>query len=188
MISHTAPVTVLAEVGAIGFALFVVLFGALGVVLWRVLPQGEPEGWAQWTVLAMITGIFVHSLLYSALLEDPYLWALAAVGVAIGSRRAVEAPDTTPRAAGRRPSRRGIAGAVTPTAPLRIMCLSNMYPGPEDPDYGAFVESMCDALERAGHEVERVVIASRAHGAAPHAGQVRGARPAARSPEPARST
>ena len=50
------------------------------------------------------------------------------------------------------------------TAPLRIMCLSNMYPGPGDPDYGAFVESMCDALERAGHEVERVVIASRAHG------------------------
>ena len=48
--------------------------------------------------------------------------------------------------------------------PLRIMCLSNMYPGPEDPDYGAFVEAMCDALERAGHDVERVVIASRDHG------------------------
>lgn len=44
------------------------------------------------------------------------------------------------------------------------MCLSNMYPGPPDPDYGAFVQSMCDALERAGHEVDRVVIASRAHG------------------------
>lgn len=49
-------------------------------------------------------------------------------------------------------------------APLRIMCLSNMYPGPENPDYGAFVEAMCAALERSGHEVERVVIASRAHG------------------------
>ena len=95
VISHTAPVTVLAEVGAIGFALFAVLFGALGVVLWRSSRQGEPEGWAQWTVFAMIAGIFVHSLLYSALLEDPYLWALAAVGVAIGSRRVVEAPDTT---------------------------------------------------------------------------------------------
>jgi glycosyltransferase involved in cell wall biosynthesis len=44
------------------------------------------------------------------------------------------------------------------------MCLSNMYPGPGDPDYGAFVEAMCAALERAGHEVERVVITSRAHG------------------------
>lgn len=95
VISHTAPVTVLAEVGAIGFALFVVLFAAVGAVLWRSSRKGEPAGWAQWTVLAMITGIFVHSLLYSALLEDPYLWALAAIGVAIGSRRAAEAPDTT---------------------------------------------------------------------------------------------
>jgi hypothetical protein len=95
VISHTAPVTVLAEVGAVGFTLFVVLFGALGVVLWRSSRRGEPEGWAQWTVLAMIAGIFVHSLLYSALLEDPFLWALAAVGVAIGSRRGAEAPDTT---------------------------------------------------------------------------------------------
>lgn len=47
---------------------------------------------------------------------------------------------------------------------LRIMCLSNMYPGPENPDYGSFVEGMCAALERAGHDVERVVIASRARG------------------------
>lgn len=95
VISHTAPVTVLAEVGAVGFALFVVLFGSLGIVLWRSSREGEPEGWAQWTVLAMIAGIFVHSLLYSALLEDPYLWALTAVGVAIGLRRGVEARDTT---------------------------------------------------------------------------------------------
>ena len=47
---------------------------------------------------------------------------------------------------------------------LRIMCLSNMYPGPENPDYGAFVEAMCAALERAGHDVERVAISSRSHG------------------------
>ena len=52
---------------------------------------------------------------------------------------------------------------MTVTA-LRIMCLSNMYPSPENPDYGAFVEAMCAALERSGHEVERVVIANRAHG------------------------
>jgi glycosyltransferase involved in cell wall biosynthesis len=40
-----------------------------------------------------------------------------------------------------------------------------MYPGPSEPDYGAFVATMCDAMERVGHEVERVVIDSRAHGA-----------------------
>ncbi len=39
-----------------------------------------------------------------------------------------------------------------------------MYPGPTEPDYGAFVATMCDAMERQGHEVDRVVIDSRAHG------------------------
>lgn len=51
------------------------------------------------------------------------------------------------------------------TRPLRVMCLSNMYPGPDAPDYGAFVERMCHALEARGAEVERVVITSRASGA-----------------------
>lgn len=62
--------------------------------------------------------------------------------------------------------------------PLRVMCLSNMYPGPGNPDYGAFVETMCDALEAlpgppdaAGGtplsgavSVERVVIDTRSRG------------------------
>lgn len=51
-----------------------------------------------------------------------------------------------------------------PGGTLRILCLSNMYPGPGDPDYGAFVATMCDALEHGGHTVERVVIDTRARG------------------------
>lgn len=47
---------------------------------------------------------------------------------------------------------------------MRILCLSNMYPGPGDPDYGAFVEEMAGALEARGHEVEPVVIDTRARG------------------------
>jgi glycosyltransferase involved in cell wall biosynthesis len=47
---------------------------------------------------------------------------------------------------------------------MRILCLSNMYPGPGAPDYGAFIATMCDALERLGHDVDRVVIDTRAHG------------------------
>ena len=30
--------------------------------------------------------------------------------------------------------------------PLRVLCLSNMWPGPADPDYGSFVADMCGAL------------------------------------------
>ncbi len=50
------------------------------------------------------------------------------------------------------------------STPLRIMCLSNMYPGPDDPDYGAFIATMCDALEARGNRVDRVVIDRRAGG------------------------
>jgi glycosyltransferase involved in cell wall biosynthesis len=47
---------------------------------------------------------------------------------------------------------------------LRVMCLSNMYPGPGAPDYGAFIERMCDALEEQGANVDRVVIRTRSSG------------------------
>jgi glycosyltransferase involved in cell wall biosynthesis len=41
-----------------------------------------------------------------------------------------------------------------------------MWPGPDDPDYGAFVADMCAALTRRGIEVDPVVIDRRAHGPA----------------------
>lgn len=47
---------------------------------------------------------------------------------------------------------------------LRVLCLSNMWPGPADPDYGSFVADMCGALERRGMSVEPVVIDHRASG------------------------
>jgi glycosyltransferase involved in cell wall biosynthesis len=59
-----------------------------------------------------------------------------------------------------------------------------MSPGPADPDYGAFVEAMGAALERRGVEVDRAVIATRAHGPvrtpAKYAGLLRRAAPRAR--------
>jgi glycosyltransferase involved in cell wall biosynthesis len=50
------------------------------------------------------------------------------------------------------------------TGPLRVLCLSNMWPGPADPDYGAFVADMCDALGARGLGVEVAAIDSRASG------------------------
>ncbi len=47
---------------------------------------------------------------------------------------------------------------------MRILCLSNMYPGPKDPDFGAFVKDMCRALQERGHTVETVAINSRGGG------------------------
>ncbi|HSJ73525.1 MAG TPA: glycosyltransferase, partial [Miltoncostaeaceae bacterium] len=50
------------------------------------------------------------------------------------------------------------------TGPLRVLCLSNMWPGPADPDYGAFVADMCDALRARGLGVAVAAIDSRASG------------------------
>ncbi len=47
---------------------------------------------------------------------------------------------------------------------LHVMCLSNMYPGPGAPDYGAFIARMCDAMDARGAMVDRVVIRTRASG------------------------
>src|SRR4051794_41328395 len=47
---------------------------------------------------------------------------------------------------------------------MRILLVSQMYPGPEAPDYGVFVRDLADAVERRGHEIERVVIDRRGAG------------------------
>src|ERR671939_102339 len=52
---------------------------------------------------------------------------------------------------------------------MRILLVSQMYPGPEEPDYGVFVRDLADALERRGNEVERAVLTSRSGGRAKYA-------------------
>jgi glycosyltransferase involved in cell wall biosynthesis len=49
---------------------------------------------------------------------------------------------------------------------LRVLCLTNMWPGPADPDYGSFVAEMCSALERRGMDVRPVAIDHRGRGVA----------------------
>jgi glycosyltransferase involved in cell wall biosynthesis len=41
---------------------------------------------------------------------------------------------------------------------VRILLVSSMYPGPEDPDFGTFVRGLAEALERDGHEVIPAVV------------------------------
>jgi glycosyltransferase involved in cell wall biosynthesis len=47
---------------------------------------------------------------------------------------------------------------------MRILLVSAMYPGPDDPDLGVFVQGLDRALLARGHEVERAVLTSRAGG------------------------
>jgi glycosyltransferase involved in cell wall biosynthesis len=41
---------------------------------------------------------------------------------------------------------------------MRILLVSQMYPGPQAPDLGVFVRQVADELEREGNDLERVVI------------------------------
>src|SRR5829696_4954281 len=47
---------------------------------------------------------------------------------------------------------------------MRILLVSQMYPGPDDPDLGVFVRQLEVELERRGHELERAVLDRRAGG------------------------
>jgi glycosyltransferase involved in cell wall biosynthesis len=59
---------------------------------------------------------------------------------------------------------------------MKILLVSQMYPGPNDPDLGAFVQGIEGALADRGHEIERAVIKGRGGGKRRHlrlAGEVR---------------
>lgn len=52
------------------------------------------------------------------------------------------------------------------SAPLRILLVSQFWPGPDDPDLGVFVAQVVEELERRGHTVDRAVVARRGAGRA----------------------
>ncbi|HEY5058271.1 MAG TPA: glycosyltransferase [Gaiellaceae bacterium] len=59
---------------------------------------------------------------------------------------------------------RGARGARAYAAAVRILLVSQMYPGPDDPDLGTFVGQVERALVARGNEVERAVLDTRAGG------------------------
>jgi glycosyltransferase involved in cell wall biosynthesis len=53
---------------------------------------------------------------------------------------------------------------------MRVLLVSQMYPGPFDPDLGVFVKQVADELERDGNDVSRVVIDHRGGSPAKYGG------------------
>lgn len=103
VISHTAPVTVLAELGSVGIGAFGLLILGAGVGLIRGIRRNRVHGLVLTVVLALLAGIFVHAVLYSAFFEDPYVWVLLATGATFALAPAATAPPPTPTRRGRRP-------------------------------------------------------------------------------------
>ena len=68
--------------------------------------------------------------------------------------------------------------------PVRILLVSQMYPGPDAPDLGVFVRDLEQALEARGHTIDRAVLDSRAGGTRRYLDLYRRARAAAGAAEP----
>ena len=79
--SHTIPITVAAEQGLGGLALYLALIAAALVTLLRATRRSL----ARAAVAAAFVALVVHTLLYAAFLEDPLAWALLAIGSALPS-------------------------------------------------------------------------------------------------------
>lgn len=79
--SHTTPVTIAAEEGVVGFALFLWLLGASLVLTFR---RAGPtfSGRTQLVCALALTAIAVHSLFYADFFEDPMTWGFLAIAVA----------------------------------------------------------------------------------------------------------
>src|SRR4051812_41124472 len=96
--SHTIPVTVAAEQGAIGLAAYLAV---LVCALWRLL-RGASSVPARGAIAAAFVALLAHTMMYAAFLEDPLAWTLLAVGtalaVAAGRRRPIVPPEGEPTA------------------------------------------------------------------------------------------
>jgi putative inorganic carbon (hco3(-)) transporter len=101
-VSHTEPVTVAAEQGAIGLVAYLAVIGMAIAALAHGIRPGAPgirggggalateEGLvvaiARSALLAGVVAMVVHSLSYAAFFTDPITWALIAVGLALARR------------------------------------------------------------------------------------------------------
>jgi O-antigen ligase len=78
-VSHTTPLTVFAELGVIGLALYGWLLAGGALMIWRVRRLDEPLGLA---LGVSFLGLFVHALFYSGFLEDPLTWLVLGIAAA----------------------------------------------------------------------------------------------------------
>lgn len=78
-VSHTTPLTVAAELGLVGFALYVLLLA--GAVRMLVILRAKFPALAL-ALGAVLLALFTHSLAYSGFFEDPITWITLGIGAA----------------------------------------------------------------------------------------------------------
>jgi O-antigen ligase len=85
--SHTLPVTVAAEQGLIGLAVYLaVLVAAFTTLLGNRMARAAPaatDGVVRAALAAMFCALVLHTMTYAAFLEDPFTWVILALGLAV---------------------------------------------------------------------------------------------------------
>ena len=91
-VSHTTPLTVAAELGVVGLALYAALLAGAAKALLRVFRIERAFGLA---LAAVFVALFVHSLFYSGFFEDPVTWLVLGVASSFLATRATSRVATT---------------------------------------------------------------------------------------------
>ena len=89
--SHTTPITVAAEQGVIGLAVYF----ALVVIALRVLLTRARGSLPRVAIGAAFVALVVHTMVYAAFLEDPMTWVLLAAGAALAARQSSSAVSSS---------------------------------------------------------------------------------------------
>jgi O-antigen ligase len=95
--SHTIPITVAAEQGIIGLAVYVALLVAAFAVLFRGAGRSPPRI----AIAACFAALVLHTWIYADFLEDPFTWTLLALGVALARQEGRWASETRTQGAWR---------------------------------------------------------------------------------------
>lgn len=78
--SHTTPLTVAAELGALGLLVYLAFLAGAVRILWDVYVRDRALGLG---LAAIFLTLFVHSLVYAGFFEDPVTWGCLAVAAAV---------------------------------------------------------------------------------------------------------
>ncbi|MBD0290667.1 MAG: O-antigen ligase family protein [Thermoleophilia bacterium] len=103
-VSHTAPLTIAAELGTVGLALYLAFLGGAVRTLWLLRTRDEALGLA---LLAVLAALVVHSLVYGVFLDDPIVWITVGIGAA--ALAAASGVVRAPTALSARPAERAAA-------------------------------------------------------------------------------
>jgi O-antigen ligase len=92
--SHTTPLTVLAELGVLGFVLFLGVLAGAAWGLWLAARRNRTLGVG---LAAVFLALVVHSLLYAGFFEDPLTWGVfGLIAAGIASRTESREPEPVP--------------------------------------------------------------------------------------------